>query len=79
MEQEQSAEQQQPSQTNQSKIVFWLQKIKNRYYEYKRIILVTKKPTKEEFMVIVKVSGLGILLIGLIGFIIQMVELTIFQ
>ncbi len=79
MEQEQSTEQQQPSQTSQSKIAFLLQKIKNWYYEYKRVVLVTKKPTKEEYITIVKVSGLGILLIGLIGFIIQMIELILFK
>lgn len=66
-------------QQTQNKIALWLQKIKNWYYEYKRVVLVTKKPTREEFIVIVKVSGLGILLIGLIGFIIQMIELTLFQ
>ncbi len=79
MEQETSAEQQSQEQITQNKLSTWIQKIKNWYYEYKRVILVTKKPTKEEFIVIVKVSGLGILLIGLIGFVIQMVELTLFQ
>jgi len=40
-----------------------------------RIVLrVTKKPTKQEFMTIVKVSGMGIIIIGLIGFAIQMVR-----
>ena len=42
--------------------------------ECKRVLKVTKKPTKEEFSVIVKISGLGILLIGLIGFILQMIK-----
>jgi len=37
-----------------------------------RVLRVTKKPTKFEFKTIVKASGLGILIIGLIGFIIQM-------
>ena len=35
---------------------------------------VTKKPNKEEYLTIVKVSGLGILLIGLMGFLIQMIK-----
>lgn len=39
--------------------------------ESKRVIKVTKKPTKKEYMTIVKVSAAGILLIGLIGFLIQ--------
>ncbi len=54
-------------------------RIRSWFNEYKRILTVTKKPTKEEFIAIVKVSGLGILVIGLIGFIIQMIELTIFK
>ncbi len=47
-------------------------KIKRFAIECKRVLKVTKKPNKTEFKVIVKVSGLGMLIIGLIGFIIQM-------
>ena len=36
-----------------------------------RVLKVTKKPSSIEFKTIVKVSGLGMLLIGFIGFIIQ--------
>jgi len=54
-------------------------KIKRIIMEYKRVITVTKKPTKEEFITIVKVSGLGILAIGLLGFIIQMIEALVFK
>ena len=39
-----------------------------------RVLKVTKKPTAEEFKVIVKVSGLGIIIIGLVGFIIQIIR-----
>ncbi len=39
-----------------------------------RVLKVTKKPTKEEFKAIVKVSGLGILAIGAIGFVVQMIS-----
>ena len=42
--------------------------------ECSRVLKVTKKPTKEEFSVIVKISGLGILAIGLVGFILQMIK-----
>ena len=38
-----------------------------------RVLKVTKKPGSNEFKIIVKVSGIGILLIGLIGFLIQMI------
>ncbi len=43
-----------------------------RYSEYLRVLKLTRKPTREEFTVIAKVAGAGILLIGLIGFIIYL-------
>ncbi len=51
-----------------------LLKVKRFGRECLRVLRVTKKPTKEEFKTIVKVSGLGIIIIGLIGFIIQMAK-----
>ncbi len=42
------------------------------------MLTVTKKPTKEEFKIIVKVSAVGILCIGLIGFIVQMLWQVVF-
>ena len=36
--------------------------------ECKRVLQITKKPTKEEYKVIVKVTGIGILIIGALGF-----------
>jgi len=42
--------------------------------ECRRVLKVTKKPTSVEFKTIVKVSGIGILLIGLIGFIVRMIK-----
>jgi protein transport protein SEC61 subunit gamma-like protein len=53
-------------------------KIKDFIRECKRVLIVTKKPTKEEFKTIVKVSGLGIIIIGVIGFLIQMVKQLLF-
>lgn len=41
-----------------------------RLSEYIRILKLTRKPSREEFSVIAKVAGAGILLIGFIGFII---------
>lgn len=52
-------------------------KLKSFILECKRVFLVTKKPTKPEFMSIAKVTGIGMLLIGLIGFIIFMLWQTI--
>ena len=47
--------------------------------ESKRVLLVTKKPTSFEFKTIVKVSGLGIIIIGLIGFLITMIRQLVFS
>ncbi len=38
--------------------------------EYTRILKLTRKPTREEFLMIAKVAGAGILIIGSIGFVI---------
>lgn len=37
---------------------------------YLRVLKLTKKPSREEFLTIAKVAGIGILVIGAIGFII---------
>ncbi len=50
----------------------FLNRIKKFLLEMRRVLRVTKKPDRREYMSISKVSGIGILLIGLIGFILQM-------
>lgn len=45
--------------------------------ECKRVFLVTKKPTKDEFKAVVKVAGLGILIIGFIGFLVHIISQVI--
>ena len=56
----------------------WKYKIKSFIGECIRVLKVTKKPDAFEFKTIVKVSGLGILIIGLIGFVVQMAKLLFF-
>ncbi|MEA3283256.1 MAG: protein translocase SEC61 complex subunit gamma [Euryarchaeota archaeon] len=41
--------------------------------EYTRILKLARKPTREEFLMIAKVAGAGILLIGAVGFMIYLV------
>lgn len=41
-----------------------------KFSEYVRVLKLTRKPSREEFSVIAKVAGAGILLVGFIGFII---------
>lgn len=56
----------------------WRYKLRSFIGECLRVLRVTKKPDAIEFKTIVKVSGLGILIIGLIGFIVQMTKLLFF-
>lgn len=48
-------------------------RLKSFLIECRRVFRATKKPSREEYKIIVKVSGIGMLIIGLIGFIVQMV------
>ena len=50
-----------------------MERLKTFYNECIRVIRVTKKPDRQEFTTIVKVSGTGMLAMGLIGFIISMI------
>lgn len=55
-----------------------LENLKSFIIECRRVLMVTKKPDRTEFQTIVKVSGLGILLIGLMGFLIFILKVMIF-
>jgi len=46
--------------------------------ECKRVLRVTKKPDRQEFVTIVKISAIGIGIIGLIGFLVSLVKQLIF-
>jgi len=41
--------------------------------EYTRVLKLARKPSREEFIMIAKVAGAGILLIGFIGFAIYLI------
>ena len=53
-------------------------KFKSFVVECKRVFRVTKKPSNFEFKTIVKASGLGMIIIGLIGFMISMIKQLFF-
>ncbi len=40
--------------------------------ESKRILMLARKPTKQEYIVIAKITGLGMIIIGLMGMIIKL-------
>ncbi|MEK6905492.1 MAG: protein translocase SEC61 complex subunit gamma [Nanoarchaeota archaeon] len=46
------------------------QKVKRFITESMRVLRVTKKPSKEEYKSIIKITSLGIAVIGAVGFII---------
>jgi len=56
-----------------------LSKLKRFVRECGRVIKVTKKPDKFEFKTIVKVSAIGIAVIGFIGFIVSMIKQIFFS
>jgi protein transport protein SEC61 subunit gamma-like protein len=51
-------------------------KIKPFFMKCKRVWHALKKPSKEEFKLITKVSGLGILILGVLGFLISIIMKT---
>ena len=51
---------------------------KRIWQECFRVLRVTKKPDKVEYMTIVKMSGLGIIIIGLVGFTVSMLKILMF-
>lgn len=55
----------------------WI-RFKSFINESVRVLRITRKPNSFEFKTIVKVSGLGMILIGLIGFIITMLKQLLF-
>ena len=56
---------------------FHMPNLKEKFAEYGRVLKVTKKPDVAEFKAIVKAAGLGITVIGVLGFIVAIiVQLT---
>jgi len=45
--------------------------------KYIRVLQIMKKPSRDEFMAAAKVTGIGALLIGLIGYVIYAIMVTI--
>ncbi len=42
--------------------------LRNKLNEYKRVLKIAKKPDREEFEMSAKITGAGIIIIGIIGF-----------
>ena len=56
---------------------YWI-RFRSFVNECLRVLKVTRKPDKIEFRTIVKVSGLGMILIGFIGFLITLLKQLLF-
>jgi protein transport protein SEC61 subunit gamma and related proteins len=54
-------------------------KLRHTVSEAQRVLRVTKKPTKVELINTIKVSAIGIALIGTIGFALHMVSRLVFR
>lgn len=53
--------------------------IKSTLQHYWRVLLITKKPDKIEYELIVKVCALGILVVGVIGFALSIAKQLFFH
>lgn len=47
--------------------------IRNKLKEWHRVLKITRKPDREEFEMSAKVTGAGIIIVGLIGFLIYVI------
>lgn len=45
--------------------------LKDFLQQCKRVLMISRKPSREEYLTISKVTGLGICLLGIIGFLIH--------
>ena len=53
-------------------------KFKEFVLECRRVFRITKRPSGIEFKTIVKVSALGMILIGLVGFLVHLIDAMLF-
>lgn len=53
------------------------EKIKSFFNQSMRVWRVLRKPSNEEFKLVAKVSAIGVLLLGLVGFIITFIMKTV--
>lgn len=49
------------------------------FHNCKRVLQIAKKPSKDEYLQVAKITGLGILLIGFVGFVILFISYAIQQ
>ena len=55
----------------------WAHRISKFLSDSKRILRLARKPTKKEYLMIAKITGLGMIIIGLIGMTIKLIAMYI--
>jgi len=55
-----------------------MDRLKAFILECKRVLRVTKKPDKQEFLTIVKISAIGMAVIGVVGFLVHFAKELLF-
>lgn len=48
--------------------------LKNFIHQAKRVLQVARKPDRDEYLNVAKITGIGIIIIGMIGFVIYLVS-----
>jgi len=67
----------QQQQTNNNQQPQPISGMKRKLKEYGRVLKITKKPNSKEFWSVVKITGAGILIIGLVGFVILSIKIVV--
>ena len=60
-----------------TKIKTFIKRIPYHVKEYVRILKISRKPNKEEFMKVAKITAVGMLIVGVIGFLIQSINMLV--
>jgi protein transport protein SEC61 subunit gamma-like protein len=55
-----------------------MERLKAFIVECKRVLRVTKKPDKQEYLTIVKISSIGMAIIGVVGFLVHFAKELLF-
>ncbi len=59
------------SDVQKSKLNTTLNGLKDFLHQCRRVLMISRKPTRQEYITISKVTGLGICLLGFVGFVIH--------
>ncbi len=55
------------------RIAEFIKWLKEKLFEFKRVVMITKKPTWDEVWRTTKITAAGTIIVGTLGFIIQMI------